>query len=155
MRKILHCKLNKKKLWINRILVFLFFASIFVPISICGNCINHHYCDGYDDDCMMIYYEGELGTCVYKAMDDICIIIVCILFFVMVGSAYVWEKRKEALSPFVVMGIIVLIAFQVADIDPSKWMFAISMIFPFVVMILIFVINQNSKLNKNIPNLQN
>ena len=124
---------NKKISWKN-FAGYCCFASIFFPIIVAANCIHHHNCE-YADECMRIFSNDHLGVCVEKAMDDLCLVISVSVFFVVIGSSLVWPKIKNAVSPIVVMGLIVAISVFMARIDPAKWAVVFSLLLPFGLII--------------------
>lgn len=54
----------------------------------------------------------------------------CTLVFAIVGGALVVSKDKNASSPFVFIGAMLVMSVFAALIDPSKWAFAISALLP-------------------------
>lgn len=122
----------KKIRWEN-IIGKICFASMFFPLMIGANCTHHHNCRY--DECMRIFSNDHLGVCVEKAMDDLCLVISVSVFFVVIGSSLVWSKIKNAVSPIVVMGLIVAISVFMARIDPAKWAVVFSLLLPFGLII--------------------
>ena len=87
-----------------------------------------------NDECMRIFYRGKLGICVENAIDTMCLTMTIGVWFIAYGSTIVWSKQKNTVSPFVIMALIELLAVYLAFVDPSKWLFAISMLIPFVIV---------------------
>lgn len=116
---------------IDKMISILFLSSLFLPIIAYSFC-NHHDC--MNDECMRIFYRGKLGICVESAIDTMCLAMAVGVWFITYGSAIVWSKQKNAVSPLVVMALIELFAVYLAFVDPSKWLFAISMLIPFVIV---------------------
>ena len=83
---------------------------------------------------MRIFYQGKLGICVESAIDTMCLAMAVGVCFIAYGSALVWSKQKNAVSPFVIMALIELFAVYLAFVDPSKWLFAVSMLIPFIIV---------------------
>lgn len=116
---------------IDKMISILFLSSLFLPIIAYSNC-EHHDC--MNDECMRIFYRGKVGICVESAIDTMCLAMAVGVWFIAYGSAIVWSKQKNAVSPFVIMALIELFAVYLAFVDPSKWLFAISMLIPFVIV---------------------
>lgn len=116
---------------IDKMISILFLSSLFLPIIAYSNCI-HHDCS--NDECMRIFYRGKLGICVESAIDAMCLAMAVGVWFIAYGSAIVWSKQKNAVSPFVIMSLIELLAVYLAFVDPSKWLFAASMLIPFIIV---------------------
>ena len=116
---------------IDKMISILFLSSLFLPIIAYSNCEFH---DCMNDECMRIFYRGKLGICVESAIDTMCLAMAVGVWFIAYGSAIVWSKQKNAVSPFVIMALIELFAVYLAFVDPSKWLFAISMLIPFVIV---------------------
>lgn len=124
---------------IEKMISILFFSSLFLPIIVYFNC-KHHDC--LNNDCMKIFYRGKLGMCVENAIDTIYLAMAVGVWFIAYGSVIVWSKQKNAISPFVVMALVELLAVYLAFVDPSKWLFAISMLIPFVIAIIASIDNK-------------
>lgn len=116
---------------IDKMISILFWSSLFLPIIAYSNC-EHHDCK--NDECMRIFYQGKLGICVESAIDTMCLAMAVGVCFIAYGSALVWSKQKNAVSPFVIMALIELFAVYLAFVDPSKWLFAVSMLIPFIIV---------------------
>lgn len=116
---------------IDNMISILFLLSLFLPIIAYFNC-KHHDC--INDECMRIFYRGKLGICVENAIDTTCLTMAIGVWFIAYGSAIVWSKQKNTVSPIVIMALIELLAVYLAFVDPSKWLFAISMLIPFVII---------------------
>lgn len=116
---------------IDKMISILFLSSLFLPIIVYSNC-EHHDC--MNDECMRIFYRGKLGICVENAIDTMCLTMTIEVWFIAYGSTIVWSKQKNTVSPFVIMALIELLAVYLAFVDPSKWLFAISMLIPFVIV---------------------
>lgn len=96
--------------------------------------IEHHH-DCHEDECLRIWYEGRLGICVERAIDNMCNAISFLLPFVVCGGALVLSKNRNASSPFVVMAIVLALAVCIALIDPSKWKFVIAISVPMLILV--------------------
>ncbi len=116
---------------IDKIISILFLLSLFLPIIAYSNC-EHHDC--MNDECMRIFYRGKLGICLESAIDTMCMAMAVGVWFIAYGSAFIWSKQKNAVSPFVIMALIEILAVYLAFMDPSKWLFAVSMLIPFVIV---------------------
>ena len=108
---------------IENILAIICFASMCLPIIF----LNKHHDCRYDDECLKIWHDGYLGICVEKAIDNICVAIAVMWWFIIYGSSLVLNKEKNALSPFVIIGLVFALAFFLAFVDPSKWKFVIAL----------------------------
>lgn len=51
------------------------------------------------------------------------------------------QKDNNTMSPLVIMGLIIVLSIYLAFVDPSKWMFALSLIPSFVLFIIIMTID--------------
>lgn len=127
---------------IDKMIAILFFLSLFLPIIAYSNS-KHHDC--LNDECMRIFYRGKLGMCVEHSIDTICLTMAVGVWFIAYGSALVWSKQKNAVSPFVIMALIELLAVYLAFVDPSKWLFAASMLIPFIIVTIARSIDDKKK----------
>lgn len=128
---------------VDKMISILFLSSLFLPII--AYC-EHHDC--MNDECMRIFYRGKLGICVESAIDTICLAMAVGVWFISYGSAIVWSKQKNAVSPFVIMALIELLAVYLAFVDHSKWLFATSMLIPFVIVTIAGSIENKRKMAK-------
>lgn len=115
-----------KRRIIEKIISTITVFSTFLPTLLLSN--NGHTCEY--DNCMQIYYHGHLGICVLNAINDLCTVLSALWFFAIYGGALVVSKVKNAASPFVFIGAMLVISVFAALIDPSKWAFAISALLP-------------------------
>lgn len=111
------------------------FFSTFLPLLLVSN--NGHTCEY--DNCMQIFYHGHLGICVLNAINDLCYGLSVLWFFAIVGGALVVSKDKNASSPFVFIGAMLVMSIFAALIDPSKWAFAISAFVPTILFAICVV----------------
>lgn len=126
---------------IENILGIATFISLFLPI-ICLK--RHHNC--MHDECLYIFYNGKLGMCIEDAIDDMFLIIAILWWFVVFGSAMILKNRKNALSPVVIIGLLIGQAAFGAFIDPAKWRFVIALLLSaalFITGVFIDVKKQN------------
>lgn len=72
------------------------------------------------------------------------------VWFIVLGSAFVWSKRINAVSPFVAMFLTELFAVFLAFIDPAKWLFAGSLLIPYILVTIAY--NLDNKQKKRIKN---
>ena len=107
------------------------FATIFLPLFFLKS---HHNCEY--DKCFRVYYDGRLGMCVEKAINDMYFFIAVFWCVIIYGSALIISKSTNSISPFVVISLVLLISIYGALIDPSKWLFVISL-FPSVILFVI------------------
>lgn len=135
-----------KRRRIDKMISILFLSSLFLPIIAYSNC-EHHDCR--NDECMKIFYRGKLGICVENAIDTMCLTMAIGVWFIAYGSAIVWSKQKNAVSPFVIMTLIELFVVYLAFIDPSKWLFAISMLVPFVIVIIAGIVDNKREIEED------
>lgn len=118
---------DSKRRIIEKIIGAITFFSTFLPLLLLSN--NGHTCE-YADNCMQIFYHGHLGICVLNAINDLCSGLSVLWFFAIVGGALEVSKDKNASSPFVFIGAMLVMSVFAALIDPSKWAFAISALLP-------------------------
>lgn len=115
-------KIRKQK--IGNVLVKCLFLSFFVIFF----CLKHngHNCE-YDDRCMRIWYRGELGICVEKAIDDLCAVLPVIWYMAIIGiavekSAIARNNGNEfSMFRFLFLAAILAVSVFAALLDPSKW----------------------------------
>lgn len=107
---------------IENILGFATFISLFLPLI----CLNHHH-NCMHDECMYIYCNGRLGLCVEDAIDDMFLTIAILWWFAVYGGGIILNKRRNAVSPFVIMGLLIGQAVFGAFMDPGKWGFVIAL----------------------------
>jgi uncharacterized membrane protein YjjP (DUF1212 family) len=74
--------------------------------------------------------------CVREAIDELYWVIAFVWMFVIYGSCMILYHKKNALSPFVIIGMIIALSIWGAFVDPSKWKFVLALI-PSVVLIII------------------
>lgn len=123
---------EKGKRHLKRLAIF-FLCSIALPFLT----VNSHHDCGYDE-CIHLFYKGKLGDCVESSIDLICFAIATFTFFWAIGSLIIFSKSKNAISPFIIMILVILFAVFLALIDPSKWIFVISLL-PSLILITIAV----------------
>lgn len=118
--------MRKKKFWS----IYAIFLSItlILPILVLEK---HHNCE--HDDCFRIYYDDRVGMCVEKALDDMYFFIAIFWASVFYGSALLLSKTPNYICPFVIILLILLLSIYGALIDPSKWLFVISL-FPSTIL---------------------
>ena len=117
---------DSKRRIIEKIIGAITFFSTFFPLLLLSN--NGHTCEY--DNCMQIFYHGHLGICVLNAINDLCSGLSVLWFIAIVGGALVVSKDKNASSPFVFIGAMLVMSVFAALIDPSKWALAISALLP-------------------------
>lgn len=114
------------------------FASLFLPLFFFRKSHNCHY-----DDCIRIFYDGDLGLCIKNAIDNACLVLSIIWFVLMIGGVMVKELQYIKTAMAFLFGIFL------AFLDPGKWMFVISFI---PSMIMFAVCNELDKRNKRLNN---
>lgn len=116
---------------VERIIGIAVYASMFIPIIALGE---QHDCHSYYDECIRIFSieDGRRGVCVREVIDNVCAGIAVIWFFVIIGGLLVLSKMKNAISPFVVALLVIIVAIVLACMDPSKWGFVLSLILSFI-----------------------
>lgn len=119
--------MTKEKL--ERIIGGSTFVSLFFPVVFLKS--NHSCGDG----CFQIWYNGHLGMCIEKAIDNTCFFIAIAWWSIVIGSAIIWSKKKNSTSPFWIMAMLFTCAFGSAVLDPKKWSFVISII-PSLILIV-------------------
>lgn len=118
----------------GNLLSILYILTLAAPIV----ALNRFHDCVYSDNCMRIYYEEERGACVFKKVDDICVVLMTIVIF----CPFIWTMDKKAISPFIAVALTGVVSFNIAEMDPSKWLFFFSIIFNLVVMVLVYTYNQ-------------
>lgn len=119
-----------KKSFLTKILVIiLFFCSMVLPMLTLKSHHNCHY-----DECMCVFYNDKVGVCVEKAIDTACLAIAIIWFFLVHGVLLICSKNRNAISPFIIMELIIAFVVFLAFIDPAKWIFVISLLLSFSVL---------------------
>lgn len=113
----------------EKIAAWCTFASLFLPILCYRN--NGHNCMW--DECMKIFYEGDLGCCVLKFANDACMVLAVAWWFAIVeGAIIVTHSKTVPLSVFVFIAVLLACGVFLAMLDPSKWLFAIASLVPAV-----------------------
>lgn len=79
------------------------------------------------DECLYILYDGKLGVCIEDAIDDMLLIIAILWFFVAIGYGIIKNNKKNAISPFVIIGLLIGQSAFAAFIDPAKLGFVIAL----------------------------
>ncbi len=111
----------------EKVLAWCTFASLFLPMLCYHN--NGHDCMW--DECMKIFYEGDLGCCVLRFTNDACMVLAVAWFFVIEGGAIIVSRsRAGSLSVFVFIAVLLAFSVFLAMLDPSKWLFAIASLVP-------------------------
>jgi hypothetical protein len=113
-----------------------FFAFMALPIIAFNS---HHDC--HYDECFRIYYNDRVGGCVEKAIDDLYSVIIVVWWFSIYGAMIVWSKQKNAVSPFVIIGILIGLAVFGAFIAPAKWTFVIALLPSLAILVTAVVID--------------
>lgn len=120
-----------KKNFLTKILAIALFLSMILPILALKS---HHNCDY--DECMRVFYNGKVGICVENAIDTACFTIAIGTWFLVYGGLLICSKSRNAISPFIIMGLVIVFVAFMAFIDPAKWIFVISLLPPFSIMII-------------------
>lgn len=120
--------------------------AIMMLISIC---LPYFFIDsGHDcryDDCFRIYYNGKVGICVEKAINYLYNAIGVIWQFSIFGSLMVLDKQKNAISPFVILGLLLSLSVFGAFVDCSKWRFVLSLLPSLAIITIAVVIDSKEK----------
>jgi Ca2+/Na+ antiporter len=66
--------------------------------------------------------------CVEKAINELCATMAVLWVFVLFISAIAINNNKDIISPYVFMLMMLVLAFFIAFIDPSKWSFAFALL---------------------------
>lgn len=117
---------------VEKIMGFCSFASLYLPIFFIHN--NDHDCR--EDECIRIFYKGDLGCCVLNAANDAGIVLAVAWCFVIIGGAIVACKSKGSVSPFVAIALLFACGVCLAIIDPSKWTFVFASAIPAILFCL-------------------
>lgn len=126
-----------------KVLGIIGFISLLLPFAMLKS---HHNCNY--DKCLRIFAEGNLGVCVKKAINDLCLAVSILWFIAVMGGSMILEKCKNSVSPFVFMVSLIALATFAAFMDPSKWTFAISLLPSFAIIIILCVIDKRNKEDK-------
>lgn len=113
--------MNKKLL--QNIVGGFTFVSICLPLLFLKS-----YHDCRYDKCFRLFHNDRMGMCVEKAIDDMYMAIAVAWSFVIYGSAIVLSKNINSISPFVIIGFIIILSSYGAFIDPNKWLSAIALL---------------------------
>lgn len=109
---------------IANVLVGCLYLS-FLAVVIFGCKDNGHKCEY--DECMRIWYRGNLGICVEKAINDLCSFLSCIWMMAVIGAAVVMNaigrnnRNDIPTSIFLFLAAILAVSVFAALLDPSKW----------------------------------
>lgn len=114
----------------------------FIPPMILLN--QHHNCYA-SDECHHIMHNGEMGICVENAIDDMFLFLVIFWYMVAVGSAIVLSKFKNAISPFVLIGCLAVLAIWGAFVDPAKWGCVIALLISICLFVVVCIVDHISK----------
>lgn len=120
-----------KKSFLTKILAIVLFCSMILPMLALNS---HHDC--HYDECMYIFYNDKVGVCVENAIDTACFAIAVGIWFLVYGGLFICSKNKNAISPFIIIGLVIAFVVFLAFIDPAKWIFVISLLPSFSVMII-------------------
>lgn len=80
-----------------------------------------------DDECLRVFYNGKLGLCIEKVIDDMFLTIAILWWLAVCGGGIILNKRRNAVSPFVIIGLLIGQAVFGAFMDPGKWGFVIAL----------------------------
>lgn len=94
------------------------------------------------DECFRIFYRGNLGICVQGAIDTLFYALALLWFCTIYGSAILLSKNKNAISPVVFMGLLMVLAVFGAFIHPAKWTFVIALLPSFILFIICIAIDK-------------
>lgn len=138
---------KKKEFW-EKFLGITTFGSLFLPILACI-ITRHHDCRS--DECMRIFYHGRLGDCVESMIDSICAGMAFVgVWYIVIGGAIIWSNRMDSVSPFVAMFLTELFAVFLAFIDPAKWLFAGSLLIPYILVSIAWNLDNKRKKEEKI-----
>lgn len=129
-------------------LILLLAVAILLSISLPILCFNSHH-DCHYDECLRIYYNGEVGMCVEKAIDELYNAIAILWYFSILGGLMIFDKRKNVIAPFVIMGLLIGLAFGGVFVDPSKLGFVVALLPALVIFITTVLIGDKDILRKN------
>ena len=133
-----------KKLSITSVLELAFLPSLCLPLIASKSPHDCRY-----DECYHIFYNGKFGMCVERAVDNMFFLMAILWLFTMYGALIIWNKRKDAVSPFAVTGFIIVLSVCGAIVDPSKWSFVVALIPSLGILITGFIIDsRNPKTEK-------
>lgn len=104
----------------------------------------HHNC--MYDECFRIFYRGNLGICVQGAIDTLFCALALLWLWTTMGCVILLGKNKSTISPFVIMGLLIVLAVLGAFIHPAKWTFVIALLPSFILFIICIAIdNKDAK----------
>lgn len=129
-------EMRKDKL-LKVLAIALFISLLFPMFTIKSN----HYCD-YNEECLCIYYNGKVGDCVQTSIDGLYTGIMLIWYFAIIGGAVILNKQKNAISPFVIMGLLFGLAIWGTCIDPAKWKFVIALLPSLIIFVTAVAIDR-------------
>lgn len=96
------------------------------------------------DECNYVLSDFKCGMCVEKAIDGLYLTVAILWMFIIVGSCMVLSKTN-ALSPFVVMAMVIGISIWGALVDPSRWYFVLSLLPSAVLLVVANVVDKKKK----------
>lgn len=125
-----------------KILAVAMCGTMFLPFCFLRS---HHDCRY--DECFRIFYNDKMGVCVENAIDNICSAISIAWWFITIGGLIVLNKNKSAVSPFVIMGLTIILAVSLSFVDPAKWVFVLSLLPSLAIMITVVIIDSRDALH--------
>lgn len=126
-------------------------GSLFLSFFVMFFCLKHNGHECEYDECMRIWYRGNLGICVEKAIDDLCSYLPCIWYMAVIGSAVVMNaigrnKRNDiSMSVFLFLAAILAVSVFAALLDPSKWGLFFAMLGSAVIFIAIVALDDSDR----------
>lgn len=123
-----------KKEKLEKIIGGVTFFSLFLPVV---SLKKNHSC--MIEDCFRLFYKGNIGICVEKTIDNLCMFIAIAWVFIVMGGAIIWNKNTHAICPFTIMASVIALTVYIALIDPSKWSLAISLVISFIIVVVAVV----------------
>lgn len=100
--------------------------SCFIPLLFLSD--NGHNCEY--DYCMKIFDGEGFGICIEKAINDFCLVLAIMWYFVVIGGLLIRDKCKTAVSPYVFICSLIAVSVFAALLDPSKWAFVFASLIP-------------------------
>lgn len=134
--------MKKKRDRVTKILAIALLVSMCLPIL----AVNIHHDCRYDE-CFRIFHNDKIGMCVEKVIDNTYSVIAIVWVFSVFGGLMILQKYKNALSPFVVMGLLIAFAVSGAFIDPAKWIFVIALLPSLAIAIIAVVVDNKRQIN--------
>ncbi len=127
----------------EKILAGAMFGAMFLPTVSLAVYKSQHDCNY--DECMRIFYNGRFGACIEDAINNVSLAITILWYPVIIVSSSVLQNNKNAIFPFFVMALAIVLSIGISLVDPAKWPFVLYLVVSFVIFSIAVACN-----NKNV-----